>query len=72
MEEYDAVLVASGAHRGVRLPMEGSELDGVLLNTEFLRRASLGEETSPLTAREPPEGWELMKFMWPAWKPGTR
>lgn len=45
LEEYDAVLVASGAHRGVRLPMEGSELDGVLLNTEFLRRASLGEET---------------------------
>ena len=34
-----------GAHKGVRLPMEGSELPGVLLNIDFLRNASLGQET---------------------------
>ncbi len=44
-EEYDAVLMAIGNHVGVRLPMEGSDQEGVLLNIEFLRKASLGEET---------------------------
>jgi formate dehydrogenase beta subunit len=43
---YDAVLVAVGAHRGVTLPIPGAELDGVLINTEFLRRANLGETVS--------------------------
>lgn len=38
----DAVLVAVGAHRGVRLALPGSDLDGVLLNTEFLKQANLG------------------------------
>ncbi len=45
MKEYDAVLMTIGAHKGVRLPMEGSELPGVLLNIDFLRNASLGQET---------------------------
>lgn len=45
LKEYDAVLMAVGAHQGVRLPMEGSDLSGVLLNIDFLRKASLGEET---------------------------
>ena len=44
-KEYDAVLMTIGAHKGVRLPMEGSELPGVLLNVDFLRNASLGQET---------------------------
>ena len=44
-KEYDAVLMTIGAHKGVRLPMEGSELPGVLLNIDFLRNASLGQET---------------------------
>lgn len=45
LKEYDAVLMAIGGHKGVRLPMEGSELKGVILNTDFLRAVSLGEET---------------------------
>ena len=44
-EEYDAVLMAIGSHAGVRLPMEGNDLDGVLLNIEFLQNASMGKET---------------------------
>lgn len=44
-KEYDAVLMTIGAHKGVRLPMEGSELPGVLLNIDFLRNVSLGQET---------------------------
>lgn len=44
-KEYDAVLMTIGAHKGVRLPMEGSELPGVLLNIDFLRNASMGQET---------------------------
>ena len=31
LKEYDAVLMTIGGHKGVRLPMEGSELDGVIL-----------------------------------------
>ena len=42
-EGYDAVLVAVGAHAGTRLPMKGADLDGVLVNTDFLKRARLGE-----------------------------
>ena len=42
---YDAILLATGCHRGVRLPMEGKDLDGVLVNAEFLRKASMGQET---------------------------
>lgn len=45
LKEYDTVLMTIGAHKGVRLPMEGSELPGVLLNIDFLRNASLGQET---------------------------
>ena len=42
-EGYDAVLVAVGTHAGTRLRMKGSELDGVVVNTEFLKRARTGE-----------------------------
>ncbi|MDX1416333.1 MAG: FAD-dependent oxidoreductase, partial [Candidatus Promineifilaceae bacterium] len=34
---YDAVLIAVGAHEGIRLPIPGANLDGVLINTHFLR-----------------------------------
>lgn len=37
--------MAIGSHAGVRLPMEGNDLDGVLLNIEFLQNASMGKET---------------------------
>lgn len=43
--EYDAVLLALGNHNGVRLPMTGSNLPGVLLNIQFLREATMGLET---------------------------
>jgi heterodisulfide reductase subunit A-like polyferredoxin len=39
---YQAVLIAVGAHEGIRLPIPGADLDGVLLNTPFLRDIRLG------------------------------
>lgn len=45
LSEFDAVILALGTHQGVRLPMTGSELPGVILNTDFLRRASMGLDT---------------------------
>jgi heterodisulfide reductase subunit A-like polyferredoxin len=39
---YQAVLVAVGAHEGVRLPLPGANLPGVLVNTHFLRDVRLG------------------------------
>ncbi len=39
---FDAVLIAVGAHEGVRLPIPGADLDGVLINTHFLRDVRLG------------------------------
>ena len=44
-KEYDAVLLAIGTHQGVRLPMKGNDLDGVLLNADFLFNASTGQPT---------------------------
>jgi heterodisulfide reductase subunit A-like polyferredoxin len=38
---FDAVLVAVGAHKGIRLPIPGADLNGVLLNTDFLRDVRL-------------------------------
>ncbi|NKQ36310.1 MAG: FAD-dependent oxidoreductase [Chloroflexi bacterium] len=40
---YDAVLIAVGAHEGVRLPIPGANLDGVVINTHFLRDVRLGK-----------------------------
>jgi NADPH-dependent glutamate synthase beta subunit-like oxidoreductase/ferredoxin/Pyruvate/2-oxoacid:ferredoxin oxidoreductase delta subunit len=40
---YAAVLVATGTHKGVKLPMKGDGLAGILINTVFLRQVSLGE-----------------------------
>ena len=45
LKEYDAVLMTIGGHQGVRLPMEGNSLEGVILNADFLRNASMGKET---------------------------
>lgn len=36
-EGFDAVYVAVGTHQGARLPLPGSDLDGVMVNTDFLR-----------------------------------
>ncbi|MCD8333466.1 MAG: FAD-dependent oxidoreductase, partial [Clostridiales bacterium] len=43
--EYDAVLMATGNHMGVRLPIPGKDLEGVHVNIDFLRKASMGMET---------------------------
>lgn len=43
--EFDAVLIAIGTGKGVRLPIPGSGLKGVLLNSDFLQNASMGRET---------------------------
>ena len=45
LKEYDAVLMAIGTHMGVRLPMEGNDLPGVLLNADFLQNAAMGKWT---------------------------
>jgi len=41
-EGFDSVLIAVGAHEGIRLPIPGNDLDGVLINTVFLRDVRLG------------------------------
>jgi NADPH-dependent glutamate synthase beta subunit-like oxidoreductase len=43
---FEAVLVAVGAHEGIRLPIPGADLTGVLVNTHFLRDVRLGKYTS--------------------------
>ncbi len=43
-EGYNAVLLAVGAHRGLKLPLPGADLDGVLVNIPFLRDVNLGKE----------------------------
>ena len=40
---YSSVLIAVGAHEGIRLPIPGADLDGVLINTHFLRDVRLGK-----------------------------
>lgn len=44
-KNYDAVLMAIGTHKGVKLPIEGSDLEGTLVNIDFLRNSSMGKET---------------------------
>jgi heterodisulfide reductase subunit A-like polyferredoxin len=41
-EGFNAVLIAVGAHEGIRLPIPGADLEGVLINTRFLRDVRLG------------------------------
>jgi heterodisulfide reductase subunit A-like polyferredoxin len=41
-EGFNAVLIAVGAHEGRKLPIEGADLPGVLVNTLFLRDVRLG------------------------------
>jgi len=44
LEEYEALFLALGAHRGRKLPIPGADLPGVLVGTDFLRQANLGQE----------------------------
>ncbi len=38
---FKAVLIAVGAHEGIRLPIPGANFDGVIINTRFLRDVRL-------------------------------
>jgi heterodisulfide reductase subunit A-like polyferredoxin len=40
---FEAVLIAVGAHEGVRPPIPGADQDGVLVSTAFLRDVRIGE-----------------------------
>jgi len=40
---YSSVLISVGAHEGIRLPIPGADLDGVIINTHFLRDVRLGK-----------------------------
>ncbi len=40
---FKAVLIAVGAHEGIRLPIPGKDLEGILINTKFLRDVRLAE-----------------------------
>ncbi len=40
---YEAVLISVGAHEGIRLPIPGADLKGVVINTHFLRDVRLGK-----------------------------
>lgn len=44
LNAFDAVLMTTGAHLGIRLPIEGNNLPGIILNIEFLRNVNLGRE----------------------------
>jgi len=42
-QDFEAVLIAVGAHEGVRLRIPGADLEGVLVNTHFLRDVRLNK-----------------------------
>ena len=64
-EGYTAVLISVGAHEGIRLPIPGSNLDGVLINTLFLRDVRLNkykrqENSIPEAIDAPPVGRHVL------------
>jgi heterodisulfide reductase subunit A-like polyferredoxin len=46
LQGFDAVLIAVGAHEGIRLRIPGHDLEGVIVNTHFLRDVRLGRYDS--------------------------
>jgi NADPH-dependent glutamate synthase beta subunit-like oxidoreductase len=57
---YDAVLISVGAHEGVRLRIPGADLEGVLVNTHFLRDVRLGKYNNGKTTDAPPLGKRVL------------
>ncbi len=43
-KDYDAVFIATGAHAGLKLQIDGEGLNGVIDAVDFLRKVSLGRE----------------------------
>ena len=56
---FDAVLIAVGAHEGIKLPIPGADLDGVLVNTHFLRDVRLGKYSNG-ASDAPPLGQNVL------------
>lgn len=56
---YKAVLIAVGAHEGIRMNIPGNDLSGVLINTEFLRDVRLWDRdqrtSTPAGSTDPAE-----------------
>jgi heterodisulfide reductase subunit A-like polyferredoxin len=46
VQGYEAVLLATGAHKSRKLGIEGEDAEGVMHGVDFLRRVSLGEKVS--------------------------
>ncbi|MFO8037311.1 MAG: FAD-dependent oxidoreductase [Anaerolineales bacterium] len=59
-EGFSAVLIAVGAHEGVKLPLPGANLDGVLINTRFLRDVRLGKYENGKAENVPPLGERVL------------
>ncbi|MES0361730.1 MAG: FAD-dependent oxidoreductase, partial [Anaerolineales bacterium] len=55
-EGFASVLIAVGAHEGIRLPIPGADLDGVIINTHFLRDVRLGRYDQDITSEVPAIG----------------
>jgi NADH-quinone oxidoreductase subunit F len=43
-KEYDAVFITVGAHSGLKLGIEGEDVDGVIDGVDFLRKVNTGDE----------------------------
>lgn len=43
-ENYDAVFIAIGAHKSSVIPLDGTDLEGILLAADFLRETRLGNK----------------------------
>ena len=50
---FKSVLIAVGAHEGIRLPIPGANFDGVIINTRFLRDVRLGKYENESTDAPP-------------------
>ncbi|UCD97540.1 MAG: FAD-dependent oxidoreductase [Chloroflexota bacterium] len=63
LDDYDAIFVAIGAHKGIKLPIPGNELDGVLIATDFLRQVCLQLDEIPAPGQNQPNNFESKKVL---------
>ena len=57
---FSAVLIAVGAHEGIKLPIPGANAEGVLINTRFLRDVRLGKYENGGSDGAPPLGEQVL------------
>ena len=57
---FKAVLIAVGAHEGIRLPIPGANFEGVIINTRFLRDVRLGKYENGKNTDAPPLGERVL------------